>query len=510
MNPAPAPVPNWLKIILDRGIPLLVHQYQIDGVAWCLKKETVGTICAGQATPIYGGILADEMGLGKTLQMLGTILSDNLQHPYHRTLIVLPVVLIGQWQKIFLEMLGQPVVVFHGPQKHKLTEADLLNAPIVLTTYGHAQKVNSLLQQVRWHRIILDEAHHIRNKDTKSFKGIFQVKSHVKWFLTGTPIQNNIADLHSLLQVLGVDACQYNSPQKLKKTIKKFVLRRTKESIGLLLPAVRTPENIKIPWMLPSEVKYAAALHAPLQFSNVSDDEDEVDLSDLDQAAPRFQNKLALMVKARQMCIYPKMLKQAGKSKVHTVVNTLLSRQNNRRSKIIFCHYRAEMEILEKELTRLAFSVQIIDGRTTDTQRAQILARQLLGQVLILQIQTCCEGLNLQHYSDVYFVSPHWNPAVEAQAIARCHRIGQEQEVEVFRFLMTWSTSNAVASPDDADKPKKRTLDEYAYRVQRKKNRLIGKTLGEFVEQEADDDGSSEDEATSSEDEETSSAEINS
>ena len=519
MNPTAAPVPNWLKIILDRGIPLLVHQYQIDGVAWCLKKETVGTICAGHATPIYGGILADEMGLGKTLQMLGTILSDNLQHPYHRTLIVLPVVLMVQWQKIFLEMLGQSVVLFHGPQKHKLTEADLLNAPIVLTTYGHAQKVNSLLQKVRWHRIILDEAHHIRNKDTKSYKGIFQVKSHVKWFLTGTPIQNNIADLHSLLQVLGVDSCQYNSPQKLKKTIKKFVLRRTKESIGLPLPIVRKPENIKIPWMLPSEVKYAAALHAPLQFSNVSDDEDEDededDALDLDQAAaPKFQNKLALMVKARQMCIYPQMLKQAGKSKVQTVVSTLQARYGNGRSKIIFCHYKAEMDILQKELAQLGFSVQIIDGRTTDTQRAQILARQLPGQVLILQIQTCCEGLNLQHYSEVYFVSPHWNPAVEAQAIARCHRIGQEQEVEVFRFLMTWSTSDAVATPDDADKPKKRTLDEYAYRVQRKKNRLIGKTLGEFVEQEADDDGSSssddDHEATSSEDEETSSAEINS
>jgi SNF2 family DNA or RNA helicase len=139
-----------------------------------------------------------------------------------------------------------------------------------------------LLQKVRWHRIILDEAHHIRNKDTKSFKGIIQVQSDVKWFLTGTPIQNNIADLHSLLQVLGVDASQYNSPQKLKKTIKKFVLRRTKESIGLPLPAVRKPENIKIPWILPSEGKYAATLHAPLQFSNVSEDEDS-DVDDLEK-----------------------------------------------------------------------------------------------------------------------------------------------------------------------------------------------------------------------------------
>lgn len=488
-------VPVWLQVLLDRGVPLHVHQYQIEGVAWCLKKEQQGTLCAGMAQPIYGGILADEMGLGKTLQMLGVILSDNRQHPYHRTLIVLPVVLIAQWQKILLEMLGQQVVLFHGPHKKKLTENDLLQNPITLTTYGHAQKNKSLLQKVRWHRIILDEAHHIRNKDTKSFQGILQVQAQVKWFLTGTPIQNNIADLHSLFQVLGVPPSQYNSPKKLKHTIHQFVLRRTKEGIGLPLPAVRKPENIHIPWTLPSEGKYAATLHAPLQFSNVSDEEDDMedDALDLDQVAPRFQNKLALMVKARQMCVYPKMLKQDGQSKIRTVVSTLQSRQHNARSKIIFCHYKAEMDILQKELAQLGFSVQIIDGRTTDTRRAQILQRQVPGQVLILQIQTCCEGLNLQYYSEVYFISPHWNPAVEAQAIARCHRIGQEQEVEVFRFLMTWSADTA--------KPKKRTLDEYAYRVQRKKNRLIGKTLGEYVEQEDDEFVSTAEEEEEDEDE---------
>ena len=99
-------------------------------------------------------------------------------------------------------------------------------------------------------------------------------------------------------------------------------------------------------------------------------------------------------------------------------------------------------------------SVETFDGRTSESERNSILTRKC--DVLILQIQTGCEGLNLQHFSEIYFVSPHWNPAVEDQAVARCHRIGQTEEIDVFRFNM--------CGFDDDDET--RTLDEYSAAVQ--------------------------------------------
>ena len=137
-------------------------------------------------------------------------------------------------------------------------------------------------------------------------------------------------------------------------------------------------------------------------------------------------------------------------SKMDRVVATMLaeaaasasaggsSSGDQRRKSIVFCHFRREMTQLRDMLVRnmgCEEDVAIIDGTVTAKERARIFAAA--PTVLILQIRTCSEGLNLQSYSDVYFVSPHWNPCVEDQAIARCYRMGQTNGVRVFRFYMT-------------------------------------------------------------------------
>jgi hypothetical protein len=104
----------------------------------------------------------------------------------------------------------------------------------------------------------------------------------------------------------------------------------------------------------------------------------------------------------------------------------------------VFCHFRGEIDYIQSRLTTAfpSLVVRYLDGRTKENERRQILAPDAQVDVLILQIQTCCEGLNLQQFSEVYFVSPDWNPSVEDQAIARCHRFGQTEPVVVFRFVM--------------------------------------------------------------------------
>ena len=119
-------------------------------------------------------------------------------------------------------------------------------------------------------------------------------------------------------------------------------------------------------------------------------------------------------------------------------MRTILSRKDNGKRKIVFCHFRGEIDYIQSRLVTAfpCLVVRYLDGRTSESERRVILAPDAAINVLILQIQTCCEGLNLQQFSEVYFVSPDWNPAVEDQAIARCHRFGQTEPVSVFRFIM--------------------------------------------------------------------------
>ena len=169
--------------------------------------------------------------------------------------------------------------------------------------------------------------------------------------------------------------------------------------------------------------------------------------------------------------------KEVASSKIDAIMAKLVARRRNDNRKIVFCHYRSEIDELLKRLTEAGISAAVIDGRTPQKERETRLSAnfskedwngifpllnanlhstslpiydQVMGflgktEVLLLQIQTACEGLNLQDFNEVYFTSPHWNPAVEDQAVARCHRKGQRKAVEVFRFIMA-----GLADADEA------------------------------------------------------------
>lgn len=165
---------------------------------------------------------------------------------------------------------------------------------------------------------------------------------------------------------------------------------------------------------------------------------------------------LSYYLRSRQMCICPKLLSKleanfckselydsniisnafANQHKIHEVVSLLSKHAHNGNKKIVFCSFRKEMDILKQELNDVGVNdVAIYDGRMSRKQRTNILQKK--PDVLILQIQMGCEGLNLQYANEVYFVGPLWNPATEDQAVARCYRLGQKKTTHVFKFRMT-------------------------------------------------------------------------
>jgi SNF2 family DNA or RNA helicase len=162
---------------------------------------------------------------------------------------------------------------------------------------------------------------------------------------------------------------------------------------------------------------------------------------------------LAMMTFARMICVYPPLaakhienMKEMGyvskehmdgtkySSKMYMVIENLVSRKDNGNRKIVFTTFKEEIDYLRNQLINYGIKTDFIDGRISKGQRNAILKSDV--DVLILQIKTGNEGLNLQEYSEVYFVTPNWNPKVEEQAIARCHRLGQTKKVNVFRFVM--------------------------------------------------------------------------
>lgn len=520
-------------------------QYQREGVEFCLRREQPQSSQSSQSqqssvnNPILGGIIADEMGLGKTIVMMGLILANIAA--FRRTLIVVPVALIAQWvaqikktiidtgvksdlvvvvyhgfagkRRVVLSEGGDGMVWCHRPPKNGGRAPAPAAIDIVITTYGcvameepapvsKKKPLNVVLNEpkakatlslltFRANRVIFDEAHHLRNKSSRVFKGAMRVvgdRQASVWIVTGTPIQNKISDLKSLCYVLGFKMCDVITEEKRKAIRDEYVLRRTKVSVGMVVaggeeeaadagagagavgeiqcaPRLQSLKHYKsqVPWTSQSELDLSREIHRSAR--NTTD----------------RAERLKLYTRMRQMCVWPGLLLGRGdggsvvvddatthglsmddfqvavskQSKMDRVVATMTAEavaaagvaggssdgDGGLRKSIVFCHYRREMTQLREMLLRDGVvvaderDIAIIDGTVSARERALIFATA--PTVLILQIRTCSEGLNLQEYSDVYFVSPHWNPCVEDQAIARCYRMGQTNGVRVFRFYMT-------------------------------------------------------------------------
>ena len=438
-----------------------IKPHQIDGHVWCMEQEYDNG----------GGILADEMGLGKTIAMLALIMLN----PKENNLIVVPPALLKQWKFVMKKFINMKPFTFHGSVVKGVTIGSIQEPQVVLTTYGmistRKKGYKSILWDVNWDRVIFDEAHNMKDMKSNAFSGALKIKSSIKWMITGTPIQNRPEDIYALAVLLGE---RIRGNEHLKEFIENRLLRRTKKGIKIEMPN-KTVDLLNVEFESKEEEELSSQIHSCCNFSRVT-------VKNVERAIQSMEgpNPLVMFIRARQICVFPRLIvdsleriqendemledctfdKIPTKSKI-TAIIAHIKKQKKVEKKIIFCHYRKEMDCLKELLVQNGYRVGVLDGRTKRGEFAKI-CESLNYDVLLGQIKTASEGLNLQQYSQVYFTSPHWNPAVEDQCIARCHRIGQEKDVKVFKFMMKWS-----------NKENKMTLDEYANVVQEKKREYM-------------------------------------
>ena len=404
----------------------LYAPYQVDGVKWMLgmEKQTEGP---------KGGFLCDEMGLGKTIQIIATILGN----PKKNTLVVVPKTIVTQWSKELKKFApGLSVLVYDGPKRTK-EKNDLLAHDVVVCPYSVTHSKTSVLGLVHWDRIILDEAHEIRNRQTRTFKCVNGLKSPIRWLVTGTPIFNSMDDFVTLCAFLGIPR---NTVQAMHKQIKDiYILRRTKADSSLDLPYCHF-ENVELD-MYPEEL----ALYE-CTFMECQETINHM-MRTTTSVEARNMCILECLLRVRQLMIFPQLYlngvakkteqpPQPWNHRTHKMDKLFMHISSHPDEKaIVFCQFKGEMDYIEKSLMCTVFRIDGAVEKDERHRRIELFSSAPSNSVLIIQIKCGGQGLNIQCATRVYIMSPSWNPSTELQAIGRCHRSGQTKEVHVKKFV---------------------------------------------------------------------------
>jgi len=395
--------------------------HQTVGIQWMLERENS-----------FGGILADEMGLGKTIQMLGLI--KNSKKSY--TLLIAPVAVLDQWKQMAEK---SSIRCYSLKESRWILQTKMFpNASsLFLTSYETAQRNLSVIQKIEFNRLVCDEAHRLSNPKTINYKTIDSIDVSVKWFLTATPIVNSERDLKSLFKLLGIEK------PDIYECVPHYMLARTMEQLRKSIP---------------DAPKEAIQKTHELEFLNTKEAEfyrgiQNNILNQLVYGQKKGFDKLALLLRLRQLSIHPNVYVQLKKSKkipLHSFnqssakfekIKHLIHSDSEKNHKwIIFCHFHQEMEMLKEELESFEFirHIGIYSGKLNQIERNMMLEKvkkpfdgKETTDVLLIQLQSGGVGLNLQEFDRIIFSSPWWTQSMMNQAIGRAVRIGQKNQVIV-------------------------------------------------------------------------------
>jgi superfamily II DNA or RNA helicase len=442
-TPQPVPAPQGLQVQL--------RPYQLEGLAWLQYLRAQG----------LGGILADDMGLGKTAQALAHVLAEKEAGRLARpALVVLPTSLLFNWQAEAARMApGLRVLALHGPSRGQRYQ-EIAGHDLVLTTYPLLWRDVQALAAEPFHLLILDEAQMVKNAGSRSARALRKLQAPHLLCLTGTPLENHLGELWAQFDFLMPgflgDTRSFNArwrkpieengetlrAQLLSQRVRPFILRRRKQDVATELPP-RT------------EVIQRVQLHGKQRelYEAVRTTADQQVRRALERQS--FEGAqitiLDALLKLRQVCCDPRLVKGTTKTahtmeraKLELLADMLPALVDEGRRVLVFSQFTEMLTLAAELLDTLALPYLSLTGQTPPRQRGAVVRRfqaqdENSAPILLVSLKAGGVGLNLTAADTVIHLDPWWNPAVEDQATARAHRIGQEQPVFVYKLVVEGS-----------------------------------------------------------------------
>jgi len=424
------------------GVRANLRHYQLAGLEWLTWLEDNGV----------GGILADDMGLGKTLQVLTRIAAD---HP-GPTLVVCPVTLVDTWAREAARFTPDlRVRAFHGQARGEVAAA-VVDADVVVTTYGLLAR-DASLAEVPWHRVVLDEAQAIKNPDTWAARAARALPATHRLAVTGTPVENHLGDLWSLMAFAqpGLLPRRKQFMQRfagggpddvarLRAVVGPFVLRRAKTDPGVL-PDLPDRQVIREDCTLTREQVGAYEAVVADMLGELQELRDAAAGRAGAAAAPGQMKRRAAVLagisKLKQICVHPALLTESRRGlgdrsgKVTRLVDLAAQILDEGQAVVVFTQFASFVPDLAAHLRRtLGVEVATLTGADSRQTRARTVAAFSAADgppVLVASLKAGGTGLTLVRANHVIHLDRWWNPAVEDQASDRVWRIGQHQKVSV-------------------------------------------------------------------------------
>ncbi|HBG88208.1 MAG TPA: SNF family helicase [Marinilabiliaceae bacterium] len=443
---------------LPEGINATLRPYQIEGYEWLNFLKENG----------YGGILADDMGLGKTLQTISLLqkiyqgddrakgLREGMIEP---SLIVMPTSLIHNWQSE-LNKFAPALRVYNYTGGNRLKSKDIWKVfnhyHVVLTSYGVLRNDIELLGNCSFHYFILDESQYVKNPGSKIYAAVKTINSKYRLTLTGTPIENSLVDLWAQMNLVNKGLLgslaffkrsfilpitrqnDQEKEQRLQRLIQPFLLRRTKEKVAGDLPPIM--EQTLYCDMTPEQESFYEREKSGVRNS----------IAQIFEGKSSGQNKmiaLEALTKLRQIANHPLMIDKTytgSSGKFEQIIDNLENIIAEGHNVLVFSSFTKDLELLETVLKERKLQYSMLTGKTKERERV-IKEFNNKASVFLISLKAGGVGLNLTKADYVFMLNPWWNPAAEAQAISRAHRIGQTKSVFVYRFLSSGTIEEKIA-----------------------------------------------------------------
>ncbi len=423
----------------------ILRDYQKEGVQWLSMMRDSG----------FNGILADDMGLGKTLQVIA-LLDSKVSGK--TSIVICPASLIYNWEDEihrFSKTLKCKCICGNVKQRAQGI-ASYSQYDVLLTSYDYIRRDIELYEAMTFYYVILDEAQYIKNQKTRNALCVKKLEAEHKLALTGTPIENSLAELWSIFDFLMPDylfnyhyfQAHYESEivknhneevqQKLKKLVAPFVLRRNKKEVLRELPD-KIEQNYIIDFSEEENKLYVAHLaQVNRELSQM------VNMQSTDKITI-----LAMLTKLRQLCCEPRLVFEnihEPSSKLKACIHLIQTLKENKQKVLLFSSFTSMLELIADELYKEGISYYILTGATNKEERRELVERFQNDSttVFLISLKAGGTGLNLTSAEAVIHYDPWWNQSAQNQATDRAYRIGQRKKVQVFKLVMKNSIEEKI------------------------------------------------------------------